>query len=312
MSATSDTPTPSDMTTPPNQIAVQPEPGRRRSVFGNYLPSGAATSQTALPKAQSPVEGHPATALARSFLHQWLARAFGYPAQETWGWLCTPDVLATLDAAVAAVDPRVAAPLHAVRVSLRAVWTAGAFETFHEDYIIAIGHAARGSCPVNEIEYGDLKADPLFQPHRLADLAAFYQAFGLELRPEADERPDHLSVELEFMSVLAAQEATALTDPVNRSGLVICQNAQCKFLREHLGRWTPAFARRLTRIAGERALGALARFALAFVESECHRFGVKPGSEDLLLRPADEGAALCEGCGLAQKLPGAGVAESGA
>jgi hypothetical protein len=44
--------------------------------------------------------------------------------------------------------------------------------------------------------------------------------------------------------------------------------------------------------------------ALAFVEAECHRRGIKPGSEDLLLRPADEAASLCDGCGLAQALPG--------
>ncbi|MCP5522310.1 MAG: molecular chaperone TorD family protein [Verrucomicrobiales bacterium] len=300
------------MTTPPNQVLVQPEPDRRRSVFGNYLPSGGNASPAVPADAPSLPAGNPATALARSFVHQWLARAFGYPAQETWSWLCAPRVLATLGAAVSGVAPRVTASLHTAFASLRAVCTAEAFGPFHEDYIIAIGHAARGSCPVNEIEYGDLKADPLFQPHRLADLAAFYQAFGLELGPEADERPDHLSVELEFMGVLAAQEATALTPPVNSSGLGICQDAQSKFLREHLGRWTPAFTRRLARVAGERALSALGRFALAFVESECHRFGVKPGSEDLLLRPADAGAALCEGCGLSQKLPGIDAVESGA
>ncbi|MCB1127422.1 MAG: molecular chaperone TorD family protein, partial [Verrucomicrobiae bacterium] len=176
-------------------------------------------------------------------------------------------------------------------------------------YIVAIGHAARGSCPVNEIEYGDLKADPLFQPHRLADLAAFYRAFGLEPSPEADERLDHLSVELEFLGVLAAQEAAAETGPPNLTGLAVCRDAERKFLREHLGRWTPAFARRLARVVGEGALGALAWFTLAFIEHECVRFGVKAGSEDLLLRPADQNAALCDGCGLSQTLPGAAAVE---
>ena len=62
---------------------------------------------------------------------------------------------------------------------------------------------------MNEIEYGDAQADPLFQPHRLADLAAFYRAFGLELAADAAERQDHLCIELEFMSVLAAKEGYA-------------------------------------------------------------------------------------------------------
>jgi hypothetical protein len=177
----------------------------------------------------------------------------------------------------------------------------------------------------------------------LADLAAFYRAFGVELGSSADERHDHLAVELEFMAVLTAQEANVLTttceshlgDPEphtvdgpsltrpsgtfsRRTGegrgegqftrseaLVVCRDAQRKFLREHLGRWTPAFARRLQRAVGDSPLGALARLVLAFIECECRRLGVTPGSEDLLLRPADEAASLCDGCGLTHALPGA-------
>ena len=51
-----------------------------------------------------------------------------------------------------------------------------AYDAFLTAYLAAFGHAARGRCPLNEIEYGDIKADPLFQPHRLADLAAFYES----------------------------------------------------------------------------------------------------------------------------------------
>src|SRR6185503_4152613 len=86
----------------------------------------------------------------------------------------------------------------------------GRLELFQIACVTAFGHAARGDCPLNEIEYGELKADPLFQPHRLADLAAFYRAFGLEMAEAAAERPDHLGMELEFMAVLAAREAFAL------------------------------------------------------------------------------------------------------
>ena len=120
------------------------------------------------------------------------------------------------------------------------------------------------------------------------------------------EEPSGLAV----MAVLAAQEASLLHTASPSEALTICREAQSKFLREHLGRWTPAFARRLARVVGDGALGALALFTLAFIESECRRFGVKPGSEDLLLLPADEGAALCEGCGIAQALPGAPTAQS--
>ena len=294
----------------PHQIVVETEPRQRRSVFGNYSATGPEPTQPSRPEPAPTAEGSVEVALSRSFVHQWLARAFDYPSADTWAWLCTAEVRSALGSAITAIEPDAPAPLRQRLDPLLAVLKPEAFEAYHNDYITVIGHAARGSCPVNEIEYGDLKADPLFQPHRLADLAAFYRAFGMELGTLADERHDHLSVELEFMAVLTAQEASALSGVTQGEGLSVCRDAQRKFLREHLGRWTPAFARRLARVVGDGVLGALARFALAFLERECLRSGVKPGSEDLLLRPADEGAALCDGCGIAQSLPGAAAAQS--
>jgi DMSO reductase family type II enzyme chaperone len=186
------------------------------------------------------------------------------------------------------------------------------FEPFFASYLLAFGHAARGRCPLNEIEYGNSKADPLFQPHRLADLAAFYRAFGLEIADDADERHDHLCLELEFMCVLAAKEAYALEHQLDLDALSLCRGAQKRFLREHLGRWTPAFARFLARMVGDTPLGALANFTLTFIEAECVRFGIPPGNEDLLLRPVDERAeAMCNSCGvdaLASNSPDSGSA----
>ncbi|MEK7707868.1 MAG: hypothetical protein AAB380_07720, partial [Verrucomicrobiota bacterium] len=73
-----------------------------------------------------------------------------------------------------------------------------------------------------------------------------------------------------------------------------------------LGRWTPAFSRRLARIVGDGALGALANLTRLFVEAECARFGLAPGSEDLLLRPVDEAAdRMCDSCGITNLPPGA-------
>jgi DMSO reductase family type II enzyme chaperone len=184
--------------------------------------------------------------------------------------------------------------------------TIGGWDSFLDAYLACFGHAARGSCPLNEIEYGDIKADPLFQPHRLADLAAFYRAFGLEVTADAGERQDHLCLELEFMCVLAAKEAYAFEHQLPMEQHTQCREAQKKFLREHLGRWMPAFTRRLAAAANDPALRALAEFTRAFVESECVRFGVNPGSEELSLRPVDEAAdRACDSCGLANLPPGA-------
>jgi len=157
---------------------------------------------------------------------------------------------------------------------------------------------------MNEIEYGDIKADPLFQPHRLADLGAFYAAFGLEMSPDAAERQDHVCIELEFMSVLAAKEAFAHEHQLDEEQREVCCDAQRAFLREHLGRWTPAFTRRLGRLAGDNALTALAEFTREFIVADCARFHVTPGSEDLLLRPIDENSeSLCATCGVINPTP---------
>jgi TorA maturation chaperone TorD len=161
---------------------------------------------------------------------------------------------------------------------------------------------------MNEIEYGDLRADPLFQPHRLSDLAAFFAAFGLELAPDAAERIDHISIELEFMSVLAAKEAHALEHGSDADALAIVREAQRKFLREHLGRWSPAFSRRLARMAEGGMLGLVAKLLGGVIQLECARLNVPPGSEDLLLRAVDDSMErLCESCGIHNLPPGAGT-----
>jgi putative dimethyl sulfoxide reductase chaperone len=235
--------------------------------------------------------------MARCFSYRFLAQAYADPTASNWAWMSAPDNLCFLHSAIrvlAASEPALQEASAAFSARLREE----DFAPFLESYLAAFGHAARGRCPLNEIEYGDIKADPLFQPHRLADLAAFYRAFGLEVASEADERHDHLGLELEFMCVLAAKEAYALEHQLDPEELLICRDAQKRFLRDHLGRWTPAFARRLARMAGDNALGALANFTRAWVEVECARYGVSPGSEDLLLRPVDEAVErLCQSCG---------------
>lgn len=292
-------------------VIFEAAPTQRRSVFGNYAPAtnaiepGSTVHAGADPAAVALTQARLDGALARSFVYQFLARAFDYPASETWGWLTDQGTIESLFLAVECVEPRLDAPLARSSGLLKCVWVPAALGAFHDDYIATIGHAARGSCPINEIEYGDINADPLFQPHRLADLAAFYRAFGLEVSGASGERLDHMAVELEFLGVLTAQEAYLMQSTVHPEALGICREAQRKFLREHVGRWTPAFARRLRRVAGDGPLGALALFTLDFVEVECRRMGVKPGAEELQLRPLDGAANFCDGCGLSQALPGA-------
>jgi len=286
----------------------------KRSVFGNYRAddpgsSGRESAPFSQSRLTSAATSNQATlqtaidlAVARSFMHRFLAKAYEDPMPATWGWLTQAQTINSLRTANVFAGQ---ALLSSAETLINALQHEN-IDSFLNAYLAAFGHAARGSCPLNEIEYGDIKADPLFQPHRLADLAAFYRAFGLEVTEDAGERHDHICLELEFMCVLAAKEAYAHEQQLDADQLAQCRDAQNKFLREHLGRWSPAFTRRLAAATNEPTLRALAEFTRAFIESECGRFGVKSGSDELALRPVDEVAdRACDSCGINNLPPGA-------
>ena len=291
----------------------------RRSVFGNYTPEDADAAVAVAPYTRStpsalPLQEGIDRAVCRGFVYRYLAQAFDYPNAEAWRWLCSAAIRETLGNAVAGSGRKPSsdserksadANLSAALESVLAATVPEALESFRDDYIAVFGHGARGSCPINEIEYGELRADPLFQPHRLADLGAFYRAFGLEFA-DGGERPDHLSVELEFMAVLALREAQALEHQLVEDEHAVNRSAETTFLREHLGRWAPAFCRRVARALPAGACAALAGLLGAWIESECRRVGVPSGSTDLSLRPVDEGAeSICASCGITELPPGA-------
>lgn len=296
----------------------------RRSIFENYKPeplgippSGGETVENSKrdehsgalpPEAGTPnsLQSSIDTALARTFTYRLLAKAYEDPEPDGWQWLSSHPTKSALWSAVQPLAPSASGSFACVAAELANRLTPDAFDDFHYAFVNCFGHTVRGDCPMNEIEYGDIKADPLFQPHRLADLGAFYAAFGLEMTPDAAERQDHISIELEFMSVLAAKEAYALEHQLDDDQATLCSDAQKKFLREHLARWTPAFTRRLARMADGTTLGALADFTREFITEDCARFKVTPGSEDILLRPIDEASeSICASCGITNLPPGA-------
>jgi DMSO reductase family type II enzyme chaperone len=161
------------------------------------------------------------------------------------------------------------------------------------------GHTARGAVPPYETEYGE---DSPFLPQReMSDLAAFYRAFGLALRPDARERPDHLACQCEFMLVLARKEALA-EETRDAAMAETTRRAARLFLRDHPGRWAPAFGRKLAREDRGGFHGALGELCALFVAAECRRAGVPAGPALLRLRSAETGDAPMA-CGTAEGCP---------
>jgi len=95
-----------------------------------------------------------------------------------------------------------------------------------------------------------------------------YRSAGLILRPDGQEPPDHISVELEFMAFLCAREARAwLEEGLLGSGRHDLETEE-SFLRRHLSMWLPLFARGLRDVGDLEPYALAAETASAFVHHD--------------------------------------------
>jgi DMSO reductase family type II enzyme chaperone len=127
----------------------------------------------------------------------------------------------------------------------------------------------------------------------LADVAGFYRAFGVDIA-SSTERPDHVSVELEFMGYLCLKQAYAIDHSLTEAEEVTSA-AQRRFFAEHLGRWAPLFLSRFAARSAQPFYRALAAFARAFLGAEKDRLGGSIEAIDEL--PADTPAPSDFTCG---------------
>lgn len=304
MSDQNNTPTQSEK---PTVQTWQPQPpSSPKSVFANYRAEFHNTTNQITATDAAPLHCNSAAisddtdsaalAMVRSFIWRFLAEAFADPTDDGLEWLRSKATLDTLLSASRMLDEtantNLTAQASTVAYSL-------ALETIDSRKMAAatlFGHSERGPCPRNETEYGRPNASPMFQPHILADLAAFYRVFGLELTGNACERHDHFSIELEFMAVLSAKEAHALASSLDEQAQV-CRSTAIKFFRDHLSQWAPAMLQRIIKMdAGTWKY--LAQLAAAFLAAEAARMKVPLGSDALPLIPIEPDINFsCASCG---------------
>lgn len=151
-------------------------------------------------------------------------------------------------------------------------------------------------CVPYETEYD--QAHIFQKAQQLADVTAFYSAFGLELSPELKERPDHVCVELEFMHVLASKEAYARAHDHGADKVALCREAQHAFLESHLGAWAPSFGRRLAEVDPRGPYGAIGRFLESFLVAEMETFTLPAAKPLDILEAEEELDPACETCPL--------------
>ncbi len=149
-------------------------------------------------------------------------------------------------------------------------------------------------CVPYETEYGPGRA--VRKAVELADIAGFYRACNLQIRPEEAQMVDHISIEMEFAAYLGFKIRYAVVQGwLERSE--ICEDMYRKFWRDHLGRWSLSFFENLRKRSLESGFyGALARLGIDLCSQEIERLritsedGLQADSQDL---PAYE----CLGCG---------------
>ncbi len=140
------------------------------------------------------------------------------------------------------------------------------------EYVGIFGHTISQECPPYETQYGQ---NHIFQQTQaLGDIAGFYKAFGLEISDGFRERFDNISVELEFMAFMAHKEAYALASGEEEQAS-ICQDAQGRFLSDHLGRWVGQFATRLNEKTSGGFYRDLVEGTKAFVDFDLETKGAK-------------------------------------
>lgn len=219
--------------------------------------------------------------LCRAVLYSALAVGFRPPTKEMLDRLVSENKSAALSAAAATIDSGNEGRLGSLLLRLRP--QVGSLSDLSSSFFRLFGHTARGTISPYETEYG---SEAMFQqPHDLGDLNGFYLAFGLTLKLDEHERPDHISCECEFLSFLALKESYAL-EKGNLSMSEEARKATRLFLRDHLARFTPAFAKKLRSEDPGGFYDTLGELCVQFVNGECARFDVPAGVETLGLRPA--------------------------
>ncbi len=165
-----------------------------------------------------------------------------------------------------------------------------------EEHERAFGPSLSAHAPPYETCYGG--SHVFMQSQQLADIAGFYRAFGLQA--PTIERVDHLAVELEFMHAVTVKEAMAHEEGRPEQADV-CREATRRFLSEHLGRWTSAFAGRMKEAGLSPFYAELAAAIAGFVADESRRLDAQPA----VLSPTDvrlpefETDDACGSCSLA-------------
>jgi TorA maturation chaperone TorD len=223
-------------------------------------------------------------ALLRSAAYNALSLAFLFPEQDA-GPLLAGKLRSLSAGALAFPWPAVAVAADAAAASLQGLSP----QDVQDAFLAVFGHTVPVDCPPYEAEYNQ---PHLFQKSQtLADIAAYYAAFGVSPNAAFKDRQDHLSMETAFMDLLAFKEAYALSQGHGEDAVASCRKGQEGFLKAHLSAWARPFARRVQRKAGrDNPYLYFAGLLDAFMEVEAEAFHLSLADEKKMGRIRQGGA----------------------
>ena len=188
----------------------------------------------------------------------------------------------------------------------------------HRVHQAVFGLVISKQCPAYETEYSHTR-DATYRAHQMADIAGFFQAFGVGVGGDDAERCDHVALELEFVAFLLAKSHDAAREigaDADEHRAICCQ-ALHDFVRHHVAWWMPTFARclekrvdqvlrlehdpRLTDATG--ALAGVGRLLRAWVGIERALMGVEPNQQVVAPQvDVEPDAMTCATCALSGAL----------
>lgn len=159
------------------------------------------------------------------------------------------------------------------------------------DFLNIFGLVHCRECPPYETEYHP-NEDTFFRSQQMADVAGFYQAFGITNDPH--ERPDQLCLELEFAAFLLLKKREAETANQSEQA-AICASAVKAFFTDHISWWMPSFALALRTKAGDGFYEIIGRTLAALLPIQRHRLGIAAPRVPLQANVSEEPEG-CAGC----------------
>lgn len=234
-------------------------------------------------------------ALARSTLYRLLSQSLSYPSEEAVAALRDVD-LPEAEGEASYLPPQLRQPLAELAEVVRGSDAA----RLQAEHRRVFSHVITADCPPCEVLY---TARHVFQETQdLSDIRAFFRAFGLELAEK--ERPDHISVELEFMHLLTYKEAYALLHHGAEKAR-LCRGVERKFVQDHLGCWAGRFAELLAKKGEGGFFGSVAALMEGFVAADVAFLRARPEVVTLpmdfqALVPEEDGCPAAESCPLVE------------